>query len=110
MKHRLKRLVWIIEDHIKDSGYDLKNARLEKEDKKEEMSNFYLTSAKQRMEMADSCIGKMDSLLNEYEREERAKGKSQEIINEKIEAWECLKNIFSHKIKSRIKEIQEINM
>lgn len=110
MKHRLKRLVWTIEDHIKDSGYDIKNARLEKEEEKEEMFNFYLMSAKQRMEMADDCISKMDTILNEYEREERVKGKSQEIIEEKIEAWECLKNIFEHKIKTRTKEIQEMKM
>lgn len=110
MKHRLKRLVWTIEDHIKDSGYDLKNARIEKEDEKEEMANFYLTSAKQRLEMANTCVSKMDTLLNEYEREERAKGKSQEIVDEKIEAWECLRNILENKIKCLSREVQEMKM
>lgn len=107
MKEKLKRLIWTIEDHIKDSHYDLKRAREEKEDKDDELSIFYIQQAKQRLEMANSCLNKMDNVLRNYESKER-ENKSSEIVEEKMEAWKCIRNMLGNKINSEMKEIQEM--
>lgn len=108
MKEKLKRLIWTIEDHIKDSHYDLKRAREEKEDKDDELSIFYIQQAKQRLEMANSCLNKMDNVLRNYESKEREKGKTSEIVEEKMEAWKCIRNMLENKINSEMKEVQEM--
>lgn len=108
MKHKLKRLIWTIEDHIKDSGYDLKNAKREKEEQDTDMENFYIQSAKQRLDWANKGLDRYGNIVRDYETRERQNGHDRAVIEEKAMAWRCVCEILEERVKHLTKEISEM--
>lgn len=108
MKHKLKRLIWTIEDHIKDSGYDIKNAKREKEEQDTDLENFYIQSAKQRLEWANKGLDRYADIIRDYESMQRQNGHNRELIEEKTSAWHCICEMLEERIKYLSKEISEM--
>lgn len=110
MKHKLKRLIYTIDDHIKDSKEDYRDAWLEKEEKDSGMATFYIQSAKQRLEMANKALDKFTDIIRELESRERQEGVNKELIEEKNMAWRCLYEILSEKVKYISSELSEFKI
>lgn len=108
MKHKLKRLIWTIEDHIKDSGYDLKNAKREKEEQDTDMENFYIQSAKQRLDWANKGLDRYGDIIRSHETLERQNGHDRAVTEEKMSAWRCVYEMLQERVKMLSKEISEM--
>ena len=107
MKHKLKRLIWTIEDHIKDAGYDYRNAKKERDVEDIDMENFYIQSAKQRLEWANKGLDRYCNIIRDHESRERQNGYNKDVIEEKTSAWRCVFEMLEERIKYLSKELSE---
>lgn len=108
MKQTIKRLIRVINDHIKDTKMDCHYSKEEKEDGNSKLEMAYLSQAKDRMKMANSMLTELATILRDYESEHKRDEKHAEVIDEIMEGWQCTYDMLKEDITEMTKKINEM--